>query len=159
MLTTSRPENSCSARSRIERTSSGVCIISPSKGFVGASVLIGGLLSCVAANTTRRAASRRSLDVSVLAIPVLELLESGDHSDASECDLVGTRVITDIGGVTGAVSEIGEPLIACLEHVSDAGSGWSRDHIAGSHRRLILIEHEHAGAVEHHEQLLFDRGA
>src|ERR1700722_9681025 len=88
---------------------------------------------------------------SALAVPVIDLLEARDHPHAAEVDLVGARVVADVVRVPDPVREVREALLAGAEQVRDARPRGTRDHVAGPHRSLLLVvEHEHPAAVEHH---------
>src|SRR5437879_12042468 len=73
-----------------------------------------------------------------LAVPVVEALEAGQHSDAAKADLVRTRVVADVVRLARPVDETGDPARARGDAVGDPGAGRTRDHVAGA--ELVRLE-------------------
>src|SRR5215213_454719 len=122
------------------------------------------------ASQARRTLYRRdtpALHITLLAVPVLEMLDAADHPEAAEEDLARARVVRDVVRPARAVREVRHAAVAADEPVRDPRRGRARDRVARSNgvilscRQAALLhdrrrpELERAAPFEDDEDLLF----
>src|SRR5581483_5156159 len=111
-------------------------------------------------------ATPRTYLVARLAVPVVEVLDTADHAEAAERDLVRARVEAHVVRPARAVDEHHAALVACSEPVRHAAARRTRDDVAGLELVLFPLrtaiglerrrpEMKRRRALEDDEDLLF----
>src|SRR5215210_4416273 len=123
------------------------------------------------ADRTLRRFSCDVLHITLLAVPVLEVLDSADNAQAPEEHLARAWVVRDVVRLSRPVREVRHAALAGDEPVGDARCGRTGDHVAGTNRVLLPLrepsllhdrrgpELEHPRTLEDHEDLFLFRVA
>src|SRR5215211_7588656 len=94
------------------------------------------------ASQARRTLYRRdtpALHITLLAVPVLEMLDAADHAEAAEEDLARSRVVREVVRLARAVREVRHAAVAADEPVCDPRRRRSRDHVAGANGVILSL--------------------
>src|SRR5262245_4669958 len=94
-----------------------------------------------------------------LAVPVVDPLRPEDHADATQVDLVRTRVVGNVVRVTRPVGEHRQPALTTSKRMRHPRGRWPGDDVTAPDRVLVLPEQADAVAVQDHEHLLLERVA
>src|SRR5215213_2676464 len=94
------------------------------------------------ASQARRTLYRRdtpALHITLLAVPVLEMLDAADHPEAAEEDLARARVVREVVRLARAIREVGHAAVAADEPVRDPRRWRTCDDVARANDVVLSL--------------------